>query len=59
MGVGVTRVAEPVWLEEYQGVNVAIKLDPIVSAASLGGLAKIETLDVSEGAVRFWGTVHS
>lgn len=59
MGVGVTRVAEPVWLEEYQGVNVAIKLDPIVSAASLGGLAEIETLDVSEGAVRFWGTVTS
>lgn len=59
MGVGVNRVADPVWLDEYQGVNVAIKLDPIVSAASLGGLAEIETLDVSEGAVRFWGTVHS
>lgn len=59
MGVGVTRVADPVWLDEYQGVNVAIKLDPVVSAASLGGLAEIETLDVSEGAVRFWGTVHS
>lgn len=59
MGVGVSRVAEPVWLDEYQGVNVAIKLDPIVSAASLGGLAEIETLDVSEGAIRFWGTVHS
>lgn len=59
MGVGVTRVAEPLWLDEYQGRNVAIKLDPVVSAASLGGLAEIETLDVSEGAVRFWGTVHS
>ncbi|OZD47382.1 hypothetical protein CH252_21130 [Rhodococcus sp. 06-1477-1B] len=54
MGVGLTRVAEPVWLDEYQGVNVAIKLDPIVSAASLGGLAEIDSLDVSEGSVRFW-----
>ncbi|MGN9307622.1 hypothetical protein, partial [Enterococcus faecium] len=57
MGVGVSRIAEPVWLEEYQGVNVAIKLDPIVSAANLGGLDEIDALDVSEGAVRFWGEV--
>lgn len=59
LGVGVTRVADPIWLDEYQGSNVAIKLDPIASAASLGGLAEIEALDVSEGAVRFWGTVDS
>lgn len=59
MGVGVSRIAEPVWLDEYQGVNVAIKLDPIVSAANLGGLAEIDALDVSEGAVRFWGTVEA
>lgn len=57
-GVGITRVADSIWLEEYQGVNVAVKLDPIVSAANLGGLAEIEDLDVSEGAVRFWGTVE-
>lgn len=58
MGVGVSRVADPAWLEEYQGVNVAIQLDPIVSAASLGGLSEIDELDVSEGAVRFWGEVE-
>lgn len=58
MGVGLARLAEPVWLEEYQGVNVAIQLDPIVSAVSLGGLAEIDELDVSEGAVRFWDEVE-
>lgn len=57
MGVGVTRVGEPVWLDEYQGVNVAIKLDVIESAANLGGLDEIDTLDASEGAVRFWSEV--
>ncbi|MDQ1138455.1 hypothetical protein QE410_003254 [Microbacterium sp. SORGH_AS 1204] len=57
-GIGVSRVAEPIWLEEYQGVNLAIKLDPIASAANLGGLAEIDALDVSEGAVRFWGEVE-
>jgi len=55
LGVGITRIADPLWVAEYQGVNVAVKLDPVVSAASLGGLAEIEALDVSEGAVRFWG----
>lgn len=58
MGVGVSRIADPIWLEEYQGVNVAIQLDPVVSAASLGGLSEIDELDVSEGAVRFWGEVE-
>ncbi|CAN3702699.1 hypothetical protein MMX123_02729 [Microbacterium sp. MM2322] len=58
MGVGVARIAEPTWLEEYQGVNVAIQLDPVASAENLGGLDEIDELDVSEGAVRFWGTAE-
>ncbi|MGB4778824.1 hypothetical protein [Microbacterium sp.] len=57
MGIGVTRIADPIWLDEYQGVNVAIRLDPIVSAANLGGLREIDELDVAEGAIRFWGEV--
>lgn len=55
MGVGITRISEPIWLDEYQGVNVAVQLDPVVSAANLGGLAEIDVLDVSPGAIRFWG----
>lgn len=58
MGVGVVRIAEPAWLDEYHGVNVAVRLDPIGSAASLGGLAEIDEIDVSDGAVRFWGEVE-
>lgn len=58
MRVGISRIAEPVWLEEYQGVNVAIQLDPTVSAANLGGLQDIDKLDISPGAVRFWGDVQ-
>jgi len=58
MGVGVTRVAEPLWIDEYRGVNLAIQLDPVVSAANLGGLSEIDELDVSEGSVRFWGEVE-
>ncbi|MDQ1084568.1 MULTISPECIES: hypothetical protein [Microbacterium] len=58
MGVGVTRVAEPAWIDEYQGVNLAIRLDPIASAHNLGGLREIDELDVSEGSVRFWGEVQ-
>ncbi|CAH0166892.1 hypothetical protein [Microbacterium sp. Bi128] len=58
MGVGVVRIADPIWLDEYQGVNVAIRLDPVVSAVGLGGLSEIDELDVSEGAARFWGTVE-
>lgn len=57
MGIGVARIAEQAWLDEYQGVNVAIQLDSVVSAASLGGLGEIDQLDVSVGAVRFWGEV--
>ncbi|MGC0370227.1 hypothetical protein [Microbacterium sp. SLBN-111] len=57
MGVGVTEVSEPRRIEEYRGVNLAIRLDPIVSAAHLGGLAEIDGLDVSEGAMHFWGEV--
>lgn len=58
MGVGVLRVAESVWVKEYHGDNVAIKLDPVVSAERLGGIAEIDAIDVGEGAIRFWGEVE-
>ncbi|MEV4667151.1 hypothetical protein [Microbacterium sp. LWO12-1.2] len=58
MGVGVERIAEPMWLDEYQGVNLAIRLDAGASAVNLGGLHEIDQLDVAVGSVRFWGVIE-
>lgn len=54
MGAPPTRLAEPHFVEKYNTYNVGVEIDTS-SMIKRQGLDKISSIDVSDGAVRYWG----
>lgn len=50
------RLADPLFVPQYNSYNVGVELDTVAMTES-HGKEEIASLDVSDGAIRFWGTV--
>lgn len=56
MGAPPSRLAEPHFVEKYNTYNVGVEIDT-ASMINRQGPKKISSMDVSDGAVRYWGKV--
>jgi N-acyl-L-homoserine lactone synthetase len=51
------RIADPKYVEEYNDYNLGLEIEAD-KMAELIGAKRVDSLDVSEGAVRYWGWVE-